>query len=527
MSSTRDDNEWKPSKKQAQFLSLPYTIHEAAYAGGVGSGKTDLLLVYPLVHKFHEHSRFKQLFTRRTYPELRDEIIPRSKRLYEPFGATINQSTMTWTFPSGARIILGHVEDDNAVHRYDSTEINLFTPDEITSYTEFQYLYLSLQRVRSSSSGLPAITRCCGMPGNIGHTWFKKRFVNPCPQGGKIIVGKGNRKRIYIHSTLLDNPGIDPNYKQQLLALPEAEKRAKLYGDWDAFLGSVFDEFRGIRYPQEPENALHVIEPFDVPSWWPKIIIGDWGFSAMTWIGFGAISPSKRLYVYRELAWRKTRIADWATTLKEYVNKENPRLIKFCKSAGQDRGQEHTIQQQIEDALEHSIELTENSPGSRIAGKLLIHEYLRWIPKHAPDTELPTYDEEYAMWLLRNRGLREYKSYLSSLSEPEPEKNIPKLQIFNTCPILIDAIKACTYDEKKIEDIKEFDGDDPIDGLRYMVDAAEAYFEEAEEEFNGIQRKEALLNKLERDNDWTAFHRNIAKYDESTNIRPISRYHHR
>lgn len=520
------DNEWKPSKKQALFLSLPYSIKEAAYAGGAGSGKSDLLLVYPLAHKFHEHPRFKQLFLRRTYPEIRDEIVPRSKRLYEPFGAQLNQSTMTWTFPEGARIILGHCENENDVHRYDSTEINLFTPDEITSFTEFQYLYIGFTRVRSSDRSLPAIIRTCGMPGNIGHSWFKKRFVTPFPAGGKIIVGKGGIKRFYIHATLKDNPGIDPEYINSLEALPEAERRAKLYGDWDSFLGSVFEEFRTQRYPDEPENALHVIEPFDIPDWWPRIIVGDWGFSAMTWVGFGAISPDCRLYIYREMAWKKTKISDWASQIKPFVDKENPRLVRFCKSAGQDRGQEHTIQQQISEELDFPIELSNNSPGSRVAGKMLIHEYLRWKAKPAPIVDRAAYNEEYAAWILRNKTMREYNAYIDSFAPYVPETNLPKLQIFKTCSILIDAIRAAVYDQKKIEDIAEFDGDDPLDGLRYLVDAAEGYFEESAQEFEKIQQRDALAQKLALNQDWTAFYRGLERMEAHTKVQPIRRFHH-
>jgi hypothetical protein len=71
----------------------------------------------------------------------------------------------------------------------------------------------------------------------------------------------------------------------------------------------------------------------------------------MTWIGFAAISPNGRVYIYRELTWVKTKIEDWAPTVKDFIDKENVKLVKFCKSAGQDRGQEHTIQEQISKAL--------------------------------------------------------------------------------------------------------------------------------------------------------------------------------
>jgi hypothetical protein len=539
-------NEWKPEPKQELFLSIPTTIKEAFYGGGAGSGKSDVLLLYGIVHRWHEHPKFKQVFMRRTYPELRNEIIPRSRELYRKFGATLNKTEMCWTFPrpdqyggtgghnEGAMIFLGHCENEDDVHQYDTMQINLFTPDELTSITEWIYLYVGFQRVRSPVPELPAIIRAAGMPGGIGHTWTYKRFIKPAPKGGKIIIGRGGNKRIYIHSTLEDNKHIDPTYKQSLQGITiEAERKAKLLGDWDAYQGQVFDEFRDRKFEDEPVNALHVIPEFDIPQWWPRIVVGDWGFAAMTWIGYAAISPSKRVYIYREQYWVKTKIAEWAPHVKLYIDKESPRLIRFCKSAGQERGQEHTIQQQIEDELGQSVELSNNTPGSRIAGKLLIHEYLRWKPKEVNPTELGVYNEDYAMWIMRNRGMNEYKSYLKSFDSQEPEANIPKLQIFDgVAPTLVEAIKACSYDKPKgnkpAEDIAEFEGDDPIDGLRYLVDAAESFFDEANQEFKRIQAQDALVQKLNSSNDWTAFYRNMAKveFESEENIKPVGRYRH-
>lgn len=530
----RNANEWKPSPKQEQFLSIPTSIKEAAYLGGAGSGKSDILLIYGIVHRWHEHSKFKQVFLRRTFPELRSEIVPRTKELYSKFGATFNKTEMIWTFPSGAMIMLGHCENEDDAHKYDSMEINLFTPDEITSFTEYMYLYIGFTRVRTNSPELPAIIRTAGMPGGIGHSWVKKRFVDPERRGGKVIVGRGNNKRIMIFATQADNPHIDPTYKQSLEALPEAEKNAKLYGDFDSYLGQVFTEFRDNKIPDEPENALHVCEPFEIPEWWPRIVIGDWGFAAMTWIGYAAISPTKRIYIYREQYWIKTKIAEWAPYVKANIDREHPRLVRFCKSAAQERGQEHTIQQQIENELQVSVELSNNSPGSRVAGKMLIHEYLRWNTKFAPPNEIGKYDEEHAMWIFRNRGMKEYKSYCASFNPQEAETNIPKLQIFkDCCPILVNAIKACNYDKPKnnkpAEDIAEFEGDDPIDGLRYIVDAAEGFFDESNEEFKRIQVQEQVVQKLNQNQDWTAFYRNMEKIesDSDESVKPVTRYHRR
>ena len=552
-----DKGFWRPNKKQEIFLSLPTSIFEGFYVGGNASGKSDVLLVYGLIHRWHEHPLFRQVFMRRTFPELRNEIVSRSKEIYPKFGATFNKTDMVWTFPrpdqfggtgmaaDGAMIFLGHCEEEDDVHKYDSMEINLFTPDELTSFTEYQYLYIGFTRVRTKVPELPAIIRAAGMPGGIGHTFAKKRFVAPCPQGGKIIVGKGNVKRFYVHSTVADNPHTDPEYTARLDGIPsEAERRARKFGDWDAYQGQVFDEFRDKRYPDEPENALHVVPPFTIPDWWPKMVIGDWGFAALTYIGFYAISPTKRLYLYRELYWLKTKIEEWAPIIKDYVKRENPRIIKFCKSTGQERGQEHTIQQQIETALGRPIELSVNSPGSRIAGKMLLHEYLRWKQKPViPLQDLPIYSEEYAMWLLRNKGLPDYKAYLALFDSQEPETNIPKFQILrcsevnheghpNCCPVAIDAIRACSYakpkDNKPAEDVAEFEGDDAYDDIRYACDSAERYFADASREFEKVQKQELMIQVLQGNRDWTTYYRNMRSIEsESKPIQVVSRFHHR
>lgn len=551
-----DKNEWKPNRKQATFLSLPTTIKEAFYGGGAGSGKSDVLLVYGIIHKWHLNPLFKQVFMRRTYPDLKKEIVPRSREIYRKFGAKFNQTDMIWTFPrpdqfgsgmqpSGAMIMLGHCEEEKDVHNYDSMEISLFTPDELTNSTEYIYLYIAFERNRApKDSGLPSITRGAGMPGGIGHTFVKKRFVDPASDGSKVIIGKGGNKRIYIFATLEDNKdNIDPTYAQSLRGRPDAEMRAKLYGDWSAYLGQVFDEFRDKHYPDEPTNALHVIEPFDIPKWWPRFVIGDWGFAAMTYIGFYAVSPTKRLYLYREMYWTKTKIEEWAPVVKRFIGDENPKIIKFCKSAGQERGQEHTIQEQIETALGCGIELSNNSPGSRVAGKMLLHEYLRWRARPViPQSEMPSYNEEHAMWLMRNKGLIEYKSYLSLFDPPEEETNIPRLQIFRCnednheghpfcCPVMIDAIKACSYDKKSkdgkaAEDVAEFEGDDPYDDIRYACDTADSYFNEANEEFKRLQKEATLIAQLNSNNDWTGYYRNMRAVEANDNqMQVVKRFH--
>ena len=529
------DFTWKPTLKQEKFLQMPFSVKEGFFGGAVYGGKSDVLLMYPIVHGWIKNPKFAGLFLRRTMPELRNEIIPRSQRYYPLWGGKFNKSDSAWNFPSGARILFGHCENEDDVHDYDSFQGNYVAFDELTSFTQWQYLYITIERTRRGTkydTDLPMVVRSASNPGNIGHTWVKQRFIDPCATGNVIVVGRGGIKRIFIPATIEDNPHADEQYKRELDALPEAERQAKKYGNWSAYEGQVFEEFRDRHYADEPDNALHVFKgnETEIPDWWPRIFVGDWGYRAMTWIGCGAISPMERVYVYRELAFQKTKIQEWGAILKEFIDREKPRQVLFCRSAGQDRGQEHTIQQQIEDAIGVPVGLSNNSAGSRVAGKQLLHEYLRWKPKHIPSREIKTYDDQHALWLIRNRGMKEYESYLRSFDEPVPEQNLPKLLMSDECPLLINAIKSATYAKAKnnvpAEDVAEWDGDDPYDGIRYLCDAADRYFTEAKTEMDRLRKQEELVNKLKNTQDWTAFYRNAAMLEKRDKIKPLMRYRH-
>lgn len=536
------NNEWKPSKKQAAFLSIPFTVREALYGGGAGSGKSELLLMFPIVHGFHTKSKYKQVIMRGTTKQLKKEIVPRAYEIYPKFGAVFNESDMLWTFPredqfgsgakpTGARVYLGHCENESDVHIYDGMEINVFSPDEITSLTYFKYSYIGFTRVRSGDPDLPSVIRGCGMPGDIGHGWVKKRFIDPYPEGGKRIIGQGGASRIFIKATYKDNPKIDPNYEQMMMMLPEAERQSKMFGSWDAYLGQVFEEFRDKQYPDEPSNALHLIKPFDIPTWWPKILAIDWGFSATCSIGWGAISPNKKLYIYRRQGFLRKKIEEWAPEVKYWIDREKPADVVICHSANQHRGDPHTILEQVSEALGCSVRLGEKN---RLAGKMLLHEYLRWTPKPImTEAQTGKFDPEIAHWILRNKSRQEYENYLAVYNRVELKEDIPRIQFFNTADIkpVCDSIKMCIYESetangKKKEDVKEFAGDDDYDMLRMLLHAADNHFGVASETSVKLSQFDEVINRLKDTGDMTTFYRQMKHLETEEYSKPISRFHH-
>ncbi len=515
---------WIPTKRQEAFLSIPDSLFEALGGGAAGGGKTDVLLVLPIAKKtlltntpLYENHKFKMLYMRRTFPELEKEVIPRSLDFYKSSGAWYNDTKHRWTWPSGAIVQFGHCEHDKDVRKYDTAQYNIIAFDEVTSFTPYQYEYLTFQRCRSGSTDLPAFVRSATNPGNISHSYFKKRFVDPCKKGDTILreVRKINGKestvlRIFIPFKALDNPYLmqsDPGYVDRLNRITDpAERLAKAEGDWDTFSGQVFEDFREFPLPEEPEWARHVINPFRIPEYWPKILSIDWGYSALTVAGWYAINPCPdlnhraKIVKYREYSIRKAKISTWASDIARLNDNEELTDIVLDPSAWGHRGDELTIAEQF---TQFSKMIPRKADNERLSGKLLMQEYIRCKPRPPRALQSGTYDHELALTILRRRGPKALDEY-AALFQAEPEEILPKFQVFNTCTGTIENIPLCVYDTNKDkerpEDVAELknDTDDFYDETRYGIKACQHYLDTGKSEHQKIIETQEVCSRLER-----------------------------
>jgi hypothetical protein len=525
----------KPHKRQEDFLRIPDSIFEALYGGAAYGGKSWILTMLPLFRGFYKYRGFKGIILRRKFPDLEREIIRLSKEWYPLTGGRYNEQKHSWEWPDyGSYMDFGHIQHSSDVSQYDSAQYNYAAFDELTHFDEYPYVYLMGSRVRPGNGFNIAIVRNGTNPGGIGQTFVFNRFVRPCEDGYKVIRdSKTGLTRIFIPARLEDNPfglEFDPLYGNKLENLPEAEKKAKKYGDWHAFKGSVFTTFRPIRFPAEPDNALHVIEPFTIPEWWPRILSIDWGKRAMCYAMWGAISPDRRVFVYRERSWIGKDLAYWASEIREINNENNENITHtiICGSAWQDRGIE-TIADQFQRHSGLTPSSSENTPGSRITGLQLIHDFLRWEPKISLRSKGQFFDLDYAQKLYRLRGPQAYEAYKREFYDEPDEKNIPILQIFSTCQILVETIPMCIYDEKKTEDIAEFNGDDPIDCLRYFCKGIRRYLDGELGDLNYQVKVQNIIKSRDETGDMTKFYRQMEAAEKNkdypnVDFTPISRY---
>jgi predicted phage terminase large subunit-like protein len=241
---------WKPNPgPQERFLSSG--AYEALYGGAAGGGKTEALVMGVL--RWLEEATFRALILRRTYPELVRDIIPLSWEHYPNHGGRYNKSEKTWRFPSGAAVEFGHVEHEDDVHGYQGLEAQYLAFDELTSFTEKQYLYLT-SRLRSSK-GIPVRIRSATNPGGVGHEWVFKRWspwLDPSSEvkaePGQVLYyrntdagaewcerGVGTLGRVFVPAKIADNPHIadnDPDYANRLRGLDRVTRGQLLDGNW-------------------------------------------------------------------------------------------------------------------------------------------------------------------------------------------------------------------------------------------------------------------------------------------------------
>lgn len=182
-------------------------------------------------------------------------------------------------FWNGSKIYLCHCQDESDRFKYQGSEIHLLLIDELTTFTETIYTFLR-SRVRCVGLSIPENFKgkvpkivCGSNPGGIGHIFAKRTFIDPANpfEIWRAPSEEGGMLRQFIPARLEDNPiGLadDPTYEARLSGLGSPELvRAYRDGDWNIIQGSFFPEFCN----------LHIVDPFQVPSHWPKVRGMDWG----------------------------------------------------------------------------------------------------------------------------------------------------------------------------------------------------------------------------------------------------------
>jgi hypothetical protein len=141
-----------PSAPQAYFLTAP--VREILYGGAAGGGKSAGILAAAL--QYVTEPGYDALILRRSYADLEKPgaLIPLSKEWLLPTDAAYNEQTHRWTFPSGATLSFGHIQNETSVVQdYQGSAFAFIGFDELTQFTRFMYTYLFSRNRKREQSG--------------------------------------------------------------------------------------------------------------------------------------------------------------------------------------------------------------------------------------------------------------------------------------------------------------------------------------------------------------------------------------
>lgn len=436
---------WQPHPMQAEFMSR--NEYEALYGGAAGGGKSDAIVVEAL--RQVDNPNYRGIIFRKTYPQCR-ELIIKSIRLYKQAfpKAEYNGSEHVWTFPSGAKIYFGSMPNSTSYLNYQGLSFSYIAFDELTHFTLEEYEYL-ISRNRADGEGLRVYIRATANPGGIGHGWVKERFITASEPGvpyeveasatdktGQTIAVK--RKRVFIPSSIFDNPSLlanDPNYLANLAMLPEAKKKALLYGDWDSYEGQVFTEWRNNLAGYDTKIDTHVINPFPIPRTWKRYRTFDFGYSKPYAVQWWAIDYDGRAYLYRQLY--------GCTGTPNTGTREEPR--KIARKI-----------REIEDELEN---------GNYITG---IADPSIWDESRGKDGTIIRMFEEEGVYFEKGKNDRLSGKMQCHYRFALDESKRPMAYIFNTCKHFIRTIPNLVYDDRNVEDVNTSQEDHDYDAMRYF-----------------------------------------------------------
>jgi len=157
MSETTDDIRPQPGPQQ-QFLASPADI--AIYGGAAGGGKTWALLLEAVRHQANPD--FSAVLFRRTYPEVTNPggLWDEAAKIYHLLGANPNRTSLSWQFPSGARVKFGHMQHADSMYAWQGSQIALIGFDELTHFSSEQFFYM-LSRNRTTCGVRPYVRATC------------------------------------------------------------------------------------------------------------------------------------------------------------------------------------------------------------------------------------------------------------------------------------------------------------------------------------------------------------------------------
>ncbi len=216
----------------------------------------------------------------------------------------------TWVH-NGGQVTFAHCERESDIEQFDGLAADLYIFEESGHLTEDMIKGIwknnrSTELAINRGAKYPPRVLCTFNWGGRGHAFNRRVFWDK--------IYKDNERAedyLFIFAPLDQNRALndaDPNYRRTLDELPEALRDAYLYGDPDAFVGTMFTII----------SQVHEVEPMDVLREWGGVIPKHWDLVGSLDAAAGGGTCSFGLYTITPTG-KKYKIYNY------YVSHANPR----------------------------------------------------------------------------------------------------------------------------------------------------------------------------------------------------------
>ena len=435
------------------------------FGGAAGPGKTKALL-WEAIRKALLHDGCDTLLLRRTFPELEASLVAQFRRdVPASWYRSFNEAKHIVTWKNGSTTRFGYCRNENDVYQYQGAEFLFIGIDELTHFTLKQWQFLTSRNRCPIPGTFPCMAGATN-PGNIGHAWVKALWVDKAPPPGFERPEQYDPADYdFIRARIADNPiyADDLNYRKTLEALPEQLRKAFLEGNWDFFAGQYFDLFEIGRHTARPEEI-------GMQAWWPRWISIDWGFQHPSAVYWHCAMP-------REVAsgeWRAARARrdpsaaaanaaasarDDSFGLSAYADGHRDgaagRIItyrEFVQNGLSPRMLGQAIAERCKDEKIQEIYLSPDAFAHRTSEASIAEQLGEVLAANGLPRPSPADDDRIGGWQLMYQ-LLEQDAWV----------------ITENCGKLIECLPQLVRDNRRVEDVRKVEGDDPADAARYGI----------------------------------------------------------
>lgn len=218
--------------KQQEALDAAKRFKFTLFGGSVGSGKSYWIrwsVVWFLMNYYSKYGieGIRAGIFCEDYPSLNDRHLTKIKFEFPEWLGTYNESKKEFTLHKrwGSGIIAFRNLDDPA--KYLSVEFAVIAIDEINRNPKTTFDMLRSRHRWPGIKDVKFIAAC----NPLGEAWVKNMWVK------RLFPPEESEQYefVYVPALPTDNPHLDQSYYKSLESLPEAQRKAYLEGNWDAF----------------------------------------------------------------------------------------------------------------------------------------------------------------------------------------------------------------------------------------------------------------------------------------------------